>query len=180
MERRVLMVENKISSIISQIRPRNVPITVIFGDLDNFSQINNKHGVEVGNSVIQIIGEFFSRTPAQRYSERIGGDEFVACLVGLNETQVQIAARKLVEKIQMYPWIRIAPELYVTISVGITKRERDDPVQRLLLRAIRGSVLAKRLGGNRVEMEINIPSLRKDPETERQEIMASLGEYERG
>lgn len=61
--------------------PLRKPLTVPYLDLDDFKPINDRHGHEVGDEVLRIIGARLAR--AVRASDvvgRIGGDEF-ACLL---------------------------------------------------------------------------------------------------
>jgi diguanylate cyclase (GGDEF)-like protein len=159
-EKQILMVEREISRAIGDFRRRRKSISMIFGDIDKFTALNMKYGAEVGDKIIHIVGELFSQIPSAHYSGRLGGDEFVACLVGIKDADVRVVAEDLLERIRNYPWTRLSPELYLSISIGIAKLTLDEPIQKLLLRAVHGSVLAKRLGGNKVAEEGRIPLLK--------------------
>ena len=78
-------------------------------------------------------------------------------MVGVKQVDVRIVAEDLLERIKNYSWSMLSPELYISISIGIATITHNERIQELLLRAVHGSVLAKRLGGNKVASEANIP-----------------------
>lgn len=65
-------------------------LCVAFCDIDHFKQVNDNHGHETGDRVIQAIGETLNRlSNAQCHVARHGGEEFVLLFRGLTKAQVR-------------------------------------------------------------------------------------------
>lgn len=61
------------------------PFGLLFLDLKKFKPVNDKHGHEVGDKVLQIVGRRLqAQIRHQDLAARIGGDEFVVMLAGLD------------------------------------------------------------------------------------------------
>lgn len=81
--------------VINRSKTDNTPLTLLLCDLDNFKSINDRFGHRAGDRVLVL----FSRTIQQTLRPldligRIGGEEFVALLPGVNsETVLDIAER---------------------------------------------------------------------------------------
>lgn len=102
--------------IIALSQRDGAPMTLAYIDLDNFKQVNDRHGHSEGDRVLQIVGDAL-RTSIRRTDAvaRLGGDEF-ALLLPVTDGE---AARTLVGKIR----IRLNRELAqnhpnVTCSIG--------------------------------------------------------------
>ncbi|GAA0677112.1 GGDEF domain-containing protein [Rheinheimera tangshanensis] len=85
-------------------------------DIDNFKQINDQHGHDVGDNVLHQVGQWLaSNSRANDILARIGGEEFAIITLNQNhESPIQFAERVLTllraEKIQ---------GIEVTVSVGL-------------------------------------------------------------
>ena len=75
------------------------PLSVIFVDLDRFKQINDTHGHQTGDDMIQEVSALL--TTNVRDSDmvaRYGGDEFVLLLPGSDATETEHVADRLVSQ----------------------------------------------------------------------------------
>jgi diguanylate cyclase (GGDEF)-like protein len=134
------------------------PLAVLSCDIDGFKQINDRHGHEAGNELLQA---FVARTQnclrtSCDWLARVGGDEF---LIVLPETKVQGAnrvANKLRQAYVQSPVATHAGPVSFTASVGVTALEAADEIEsaaaieHLLRSADRCLYASKSLGGNRV------------------------------
>lgn len=93
------------------------PYAIAIVDLDFFKAVNDHHGHDVGDRVIQAAGAALASGNAE--VGRIGGEEFVLLLYG-NAQEVQDQAERLRQRITRYAADRV-PELIrpVTASVGL-------------------------------------------------------------
>lgn len=93
------------------------PYAIAIVDLDFFKSVNDHHGHDVGDRVIQAAGAALASGNA--VVGRIGGEEFVMLLHG-DAVQVQEEAERLRQRITLYASERV-PELRrpVTASVGL-------------------------------------------------------------
>jgi len=93
-------------------------LLVIFVDLDNFKQINDRFGHRAGDRILRKIGLVLLKEARFR-AFRYGGDEFVILLPWATEEQ----AAKLAERIQC----RIAEinidGIKISVSIGIGRNE---------------------------------------------------------
>lgn len=72
------------SAILSSTR-RGRPFALFYLDLDNFAQINERHGRNTGDRVLQIIAERLRQTMrSEDVVARLGGDEFGILVEGLS------------------------------------------------------------------------------------------------
>jgi len=132
------------------------PLSVMILDLDHFKKINDTHGHDVGDRVIQ---EFAARIRNSvrgiDLACRYGGEEF---LIAMPDTDVKFAS-VVAERLRL----EVAGQeivvnggrdtISVTVSIGIASTEegaRDDSAQRLIKRADEALYKAKNSGRNRV------------------------------
>jgi len=70
-------------------------IHVMMMDLDNFKQINDTCGHDVGDSLLKDTGKLLSECFGNQYSYRYGGDEFLVIQPDVSETSFAEECRKL-------------------------------------------------------------------------------------
>jgi diguanylate cyclase (GGDEF)-like protein/PAS domain S-box-containing protein len=142
--------ESVIRSRLEELRRNNWNFGILFIDIDNFKKVNDAHGHEMGDRVLQMTSRTLSAS--SRYFDiigRWGGEEFIAVIANAEEKELaEIGGRmrSLVEHSVLG-----APEyLFVTVSIGGTKALSDDTVESLVRRADVKLYLAKTTGKNRV------------------------------
>lgn len=100
----------------------NTFIGVAYVDIDDFKEINDKHGHLVGDNVlIETASRLKSSIRNSDFVARIGGDEFLVVLIGLSDTKI---LKQLMEKIAAEftpPYIFDGQEIKVNISIGVAK-----------------------------------------------------------
>ncbi len=122
-------------------------LSLISGDLDNFKQVNDRFGHQVGDDVLVEVGRllhhYARRTDAVA---RLGGEEFALIVAG-SDAEALVTAERLRERVRAavadrYPWL--------TISFGIaTYPTHGASVARLLRCADEALYAAKELGRDR-------------------------------
>lgn len=123
-------------------------------DIDHFKQVNDRFGHPVGDDVLRV----FSRRAAAelRTSDRLGrygGEEFLAVLTATeHESDAHLAAERVRDGVAKHEWSRLAPELKVTVSLGVAVCRQDETVDQLLARADAALYEAKRAGRDCVRM----------------------------
>ena len=130
------------------------PVSVIVCDIDNFKQVNDKHGHHGGDAVLQHFVRML--VAAVRESDivaRLGGEEFVVMMprTPLREG-VEIAERIRSSNLEMNA-DSIAPGLAVRCSMGVAEIKTDEDPWSALRRADDLLYRAKQLGRNRVVSE---------------------------
>jgi len=122
-------------------------------DLDHFKAINDEHGHEAGDAVLEHFARSCrARVRAQDHLGRIGGEEF---LLLLPEVQLDHAVR-IIDRIRDgFPAAVLEHsglELPSTFSAGVTEALPDDDRSSILRRADRALYAAKEEGRNRTKI----------------------------
>ena len=99
----------------------NAPIAIALVDLDGFKSINDRHGHQMGDKVLQIFAERLSGTLKRRdLPARLGGDEFGVFLESCaTEDHVRITCERIVARAGE-PFIIDGHTLRIGASVGYT------------------------------------------------------------
>ncbi len=131
------------------------PLSCLFLDLDHFKRVNDSHGHQAGDAVLQQAAHIFS--DIMRTSDvlaRYGGEEFVILLANTNtETAHDIAERIRASINQTHFDIGTAAPLKITLSIGLTTMNATSPIkttQQLINAADQAVYAAKVSGRNRV------------------------------
>lgn len=129
------------------------PCAILMIDIDNFKELNNRHGHIVADEYLSKFGQIL-KTFSENYDVefyRYGGEEFVALAYEKNEEQLLSFAEKVRTSVLNS---NIESEA-VTISIGVTYCREKEVVdyEALLKRADKATFAAKRLGKNRVCIE---------------------------
>lgn len=132
------------------------PLALMILDIDHFKPINDTHGHDIGDKVIQEISERIKNSVRGiDLACRYGGEEF---LVAMPDTDLQFAsvvAERLRQEIANHKVTLNGgrDEIAVTVSIGIASTEtggKDDSAQRLIKRADEALYTAKNGGRNRI------------------------------
>lgn len=108
-------------------------------DVDEFKQVNDTHGHDVGDKLLRLIGDAITDTIRPRdLAARIGGDEFAVLLPGAGlET-----ARAIGERVRVKIAARAEP--VATVSIGVAPFAEDS---RAALLAADGALYRAKAGG---------------------------------
>ncbi len=129
-------------------------ISVAALDVDHFKKINDGHGHAVGDAVLQQLAQLLRhRLRSADLLARIGGEEFMAVLVGIAPQQAAEICERLRLAVAEHDWAAITPGLVVRISVGISGGMPPLEADKLLHRADHALYAAKRSGRNRVHVD---------------------------
>ena len=148
------------------------PYAVLMLDLDRFKRVNDEHGHQAGDAVLQqFVQRITQRLRRHDLLGRYGGEEFLVLLPGTDRAGARAVAEDLRQAIEAQPFIFGSTPLPVTVSVGVGVRGRSDPargaaepdgatraaaaaaqVEPMIADADRALYAAKRNGRNRVEV----------------------------
>lgn len=115
-------------------------------DIDNFKQINDRYGHQVGDAVLRIVCELVDssiRTSDQMF--RVGGEEFCIVAVAQDVENARVLAEKVRQVVEGHDFPEVGR---VTISVGIAWFREGDNQQNIYARADSALYRAKRQGRN--------------------------------
>ena len=147
---RVLLAD-RLQQALAQCHRKKRSVAVVYLDLDDFKAVNDNHGHGVGDALLVAVAQRMK--DALRDGDtlsRIGGDEFVAVLVDLeNPTSYPPAIERLLLAAAA-PVIVDNLTLQVSVSIGVTLYPQDRGDADLLLRhADQALYVAKQQGKNR-------------------------------
>lgn len=125
---------NKTLSLeLERTRRTGQPTCLILMDLDNFKEVNDNHGHEVGNSVLCHLAKLI-RSATRRLDTpcRFGGDEFAIILPGTGLEQGIGLAERLRTLIRGTPFEmgRIRLQIGASMGVGVYEAEGEDRSER--------------------------------------------------
>ncbi|MCF7200683.1 GGDEF domain-containing protein [Pseudomonas oligotrophica] len=120
-------------------------------DVDHFKQVNDRHGHDGGDQVLQQIATLLaSNSRGGDYAFRLGGEEFLMVLVDIDASKALQIAEKLRKRIASETLrLQKGGELRVTVSIGMAVHDGHPDYERLLKRADQALYQAKREGRNR-------------------------------
>ena len=142
----------KFNSILS-LALRNAEIyqeqfTIILFDIDDFKQVNDKYGHNVGDQVLmQLASLIKSQLRNQDTFARWGGEEFIILSESAVQNDAYLLAERLRKTIESFPFAVIEK---LTCSFGLSQCEKNDTATTILKRADDALYQAKKSGRNKV------------------------------
>jgi diguanylate cyclase (GGDEF)-like protein len=87
---------SNLEALIVQAGTDERPLSIIFGDMDNFKQVNDAFGHQAGDRVLRAIGNALRVWAAPSYTcWRLGGEEFVVAMPNVGEAEALVIAADL-------------------------------------------------------------------------------------
>ncbi len=145
--------ETHLSNMIEHYANRGKSLSVAAVDVDHFKAINDTHGHDIGDKVLQELGNRLrANTRSVDLCCRTGGEEFILVLPNTTADVAQLIAERLRKAIASKSFAVGGKQLLpVTVSIGLSTLEgAEDTLERLLKRADTALYQAKRDGRNRV------------------------------
>lgn len=138
------------------------PLSVIFVDLDHFTQVNNTYGHQAGDAVLQAVAQAMKNAiRTEDMVARYGGEEFVMLARGVDLNGSLVMAERIRWIIESMSTPYDDRSLTITASLGVSCFEAATPfetVQHLVAAADRAVYRAKAEGRNRVVGAIDAAS----------------------
>ncbi len=110
---------------------QNMPIAIIFGDLNGLKMINDALGYEEGDQFLRTAAKLFSTScPKDTIIARVGGDEFIMVLLHSDETKADIIINKINENCNEINKGIKDDSLYFSVSLGYAiHRDLDTSIE---------------------------------------------------
>ncbi|HOX91823.1 MAG TPA: diguanylate cyclase [Spirochaetales bacterium] len=135
-------------------------LSVLFMDVDNFSEFNRRYGHLTGNTVlVEVARATKSAIRTMDVFARYGGEEFVLVLPETPPDAAYEVAERIRQSVERSGVSGPSGEhIGVTVSIGVTSLlHADDSFQQMIDRANQAERRAKQLGRNRVVREMPAP-----------------------
>lgn len=146
--------EMSLQALINDATTRREPFGVLMIDLDEFKEINDACGHNHGDRALQELGNMLTGTlrPSDTLG-RWGGDEFLAIVYCLDETNLRAMAERCVAMVEDRLMAGENREFSLSISVGATLARHDDTMPSLIERADQLMYRSKSDGRGRATMK---------------------------
>jgi len=130
-----ILFDNRLSLELAHAQRSGKKLAVMLLDLDNFKDINDSWGHDVGDEVLKTIGRRLPKLLRRSDSiARMGGDEFLILLPEIEEAEdARILALKILDAFKK-PFAVGAGELYTTTSIGIAIYPDDGIAPDMLMK----------------------------------------------
>ncbi len=125
-------------------------------DIDDFKNVNDKHGHQVGDGILKGLGAFLRQNLRDSdFPSRYGGEEFLCLLPSTDVDQAVQVGNKIRQLLSqsILSSKKKDVSLQITVSIGIAAFTPEDDIDTLIKRADDALYLAKRQGKNRVVTE---------------------------
>jgi diguanylate cyclase (GGDEF)-like protein/PAS domain S-box-containing protein len=144
----------RLSQAMAQCQRRNKSLAVAFMDLDGFKEINDNYGHNVGDELLIAVSQRMKN--ALRDGDtlaRIGGDEFIAVMVDLENFEESQPVLERLLKAASDPFIEGGKVMQVSASIGVTLYPQDgSDADQLMRHADHAMYVAKQEGKNRYRL----------------------------
>lgn len=124
-------------------------MAVFFIDLDHFKAVNDNYGHNIGDLLLQAVASRLKT--ALRDTDvlaRMGGDEFLALLTGINREKVVIIAQRIIQALDT-PFYIDGKTLVIGASIGISVFPEDGKdIESLIQKADQAMYKVKEKGKN--------------------------------
>jgi two-component system cell cycle response regulator len=161
-----LYFNQRLSRELRRLRRFGGALSLLSLDIDNFKQINDRHGHSTGDAVLQEfvrrIGESLPRD--SDWYARMGGEEFSVVLDGTDIPGAATVAERVRQSIADTPMKTSTALLEVTVSIGVSglsagADRADCTIESLLQLADRRLYASKQSGRNRVTSPPPMPAI---------------------
>lgn len=158
--------DEKLEMLLTDWRREGQPFSLILIDLDHFKRINDSHGHQAGDLVLEKVGQWLRQWVREGdFAGRYGGDEFAVLLprAGL-EVARKVAQRICAGTSQEVSRIPLRREqITVSFSLGVASARALDTSETILQRADAALYQAKHRGRNQVYGEEPDPTAAPAP-----------------
>ena len=148
--------EHQLRALLTRCQQDQQPGTLLFIDIDRFSQINELEGFDVGDSLLVDLSLLIRKLlPNQSVFARIGADEFCLFLSNQGLEYAHILAKNIKATVDNFQFFTGEVSYSVTISIGIATVENTSPIEhpgQLILHARQACNLAKICGRDKIRL----------------------------
>ncbi|MFV8833376.1 diguanylate cyclase [Aquisalimonas sp.] len=125
-----------------------IPLSILMLDVDHFKALNDNFGHDMGDRVLEGVGELLrKRLRSLDCLGRWGGEEFVVILPGSDLESAQAVAESLRAIIESTPFASGSP---LTVSIGVASHNAGERRRDFVIRADDALYAAKESGRNTV------------------------------
>jgi diguanylate cyclase (GGDEF)-like protein/PAS domain S-box-containing protein len=141
-------------------RRKDEQCSLLFLDLDNFKEVNDKFGHERGDELLSAVGDRLRETlRTEDTAARLGGDEFAILLDGIWQAEEALAVGERILNAIETPYFAGEEQVSIGASIGIAIATGSTTLGELLRKADVAMYMAKRDGKHRCNLFHHEPQL---------------------
>lgn len=142
-----------LSEAFIKAKENNITLALVIMDIDHFKKINDHYSHLIGDKAIKsLAAKLRSLAGKKVHTARWGGEEFTLMIKEMSEGEVTAYCENLRHSIETCDYNDIAPDLTMTVSMGVAFSHQVDNYSDLLRLADQALYKAKEQGRNRVEI----------------------------
>lgn len=142
-----------------------LPLVVLMLDLDHFKRINDTHGHQAGDAVLQGFVQTVKRVLRESdVMGRIGGEEFAVLLPNTTREGGKALANRIIETVRSEPVAYGARRIVYTVSIGAGSLTNQTSFAQLLGQCDEALYRAKNGGRDRLELNWDNASAQHAPD----------------
>lgn len=143
---------------IGAVMRTGTPVTIAFGDIDHFKQLNDTHGHDVGDRALRAFARAV-RTAVRPgdVAARWGGEEFVIAFPDTSKDDTVGVLTRLRAAVTELGTTGTTPPF--TVSFGVADHADGDDLEALVSAADQALLSAKRAGRDRIELASSVYDL---------------------
>jgi diguanylate cyclase (GGDEF)-like protein/PAS domain S-box-containing protein len=166
------LLTDRLQQAMAQARKRGQMLAVVSMDLDGFRGVNESHGQDAGDQVLMEVARCMRQILRETDTvARIGGDEFVAVLLDLPNTNAAIPILESLLECGAHAKQSDADDIPISASIGVVfyPQAEDVDADQLLRQAGQAMYQSKLAGKNRYQIfdpahDINVRTFHEDLE----------------
>lgn len=144
-----MYLEERLKETIFEREVFGIESCVVFMDLDNFKEINDKFGHDAGDMLLKEFARFLLTSfMSHDYIGRWGGDEFIVILNAVTLQDVPKVLDRFYKHLSKVKVNVNGDEIFIQASAGVTSVNIGDSIETILSRCDKALYKAKRMGKN--------------------------------
>ncbi|TWT01953.1 sensor domain-containing diguanylate cyclase [Planomicrobium sp. CPCC 101079] len=146
--------DEQLLQLVREASETGKPLSLLVVDIDHFKHVNDTYGHPTGDSVLQELAlKLQTETRDQDIVARMGGEEFVVILPGMDTDNTMEMAERIRANVENGAWKHVN----ITVSIGVAAYENGDDPASLFLKADEALYHSKNSGRNRVTAQWDMP-----------------------